>query len=113
MKTEEGISKELSQELKLFLEKEAEFAKLHKKDSDEELLEYLKSCTKKLGRRPNKADVVGYTYIKSRLGPWNRILERAGLKEKSAKQIIKEQRKENVCNSEEKKKSKLKNKREN
>ena len=73
-------------------EKEAEFARLHKSDTDEELIAYLVKCSKELGRCPKKEDIIGHTYLKKRFGPWPRILERAGLKEKSQKRLDKEQK---------------------
>jgi hypothetical protein len=63
------------------LRREEEFAKDHRKDTDEQLLRYLRDCAAKLGHIPNKHDVEGFMYIKSRFGPWPRVLERAGLKE--------------------------------
>ena len=71
---------------------EWEFAKTHEGDTDEELIAYLVKCSQKLGRCPKKEDVIGHAYLKQRLGPWPRILERAGLKEKSQKRIDKEQK---------------------
>jgi predicted metal-dependent hydrolase len=61
---------------------EAEFAKKHKRDTDEELIRYIKDTAEKLGHIPNKREVRGYALIKSRLGPWPRVLEMAGLKKK-------------------------------
>lgn len=75
---------------KHILEQEVHFKELHKNDSNYELIQYVKLCAEKLGRRPNKKDVVGFTYLKERLGPWHRILEMAGVKEKSKKQLEKE-----------------------
>lgn len=74
-------------------EKEVEFANIHESDSDDELVEYIRVCAEKLGKCPQKNEVIGHTYLKKRLGPWPRILERAGLKEKSQKRIEKEQKK--------------------
>ncbi len=71
---------------------ETEFAQKHRTDTDEELIRYLKECADEIGRCPKKDDVVGYAYLKQRLGPWPRILERAGLKEKSQKRIDKEKK---------------------
>ncbi len=71
---------------------EAEFARTHKSDTDDELIAYLVKCSKELGRCPKKEDIIGHTYLKQRLGPWPRILERAGLKEKSQKRTQKEQK---------------------
>ncbi len=62
------------------LELEQKFAKEHSKASDEELLAYLRRQAQELGRLPEKADITGYQLIKSRFGPWPRVLEKAGLK---------------------------------
>lgn len=64
-------------------EREYFFAITHKEDSDENLLQYLRNIANELGRLPTKKDVEGYVYLKSRFGPWPRILEQAGLKEPS------------------------------
>ncbi|MGN1414021.1 MAG: homing endonuclease associated repeat-containing protein [Anaerovoracaceae bacterium] len=53
--------------------------------SDEELLDFIRARTKELGRPPTKNDVSCSFYFKQRLGPWNRILEQAGMKEVSAR----------------------------
>ncbi len=47
----------------------------------------LKEKSAELGRLPKKSDFSGadVARIKSRLGPWNRALEKAGLKEKRSK----------------------------
>ena len=82
----------IEKDLQTLQRQEAEFAKTHKRDTDEELIAYLVKCSKELGRCPKKEDVVGHTYLKQRLGPWPRILERAGLKEKSQKRLEKEQK---------------------
>ena len=54
------------------------------KETDEELLKRLKNLAEELGRLPKKEDVPGAYYIKQRLGPWPRIMEKAGLKPVSA-----------------------------
>jgi hypothetical protein len=59
---------------------EAEFAREHKRDTDDELIQYIRDTAKKLGHVPSKHEVRGYALIKSRLGPWPRVLEIAGLK---------------------------------
>ena len=76
----------------MLLNKEAEFARNHRYDTDDELIGYLKDCAKKLGRCPKKNEIIGHTFLKQRLGPWPRIMERAGLKEKSPNRIEKEQK---------------------
>ena len=45
---------------------EAEFAKKHRHDTDEELIRYLRGVAKKLGHIPKKHEVLGYALIKSR-----------------------------------------------
>jgi len=64
-----------------FLKREADFARIHQNDSDEQLLQLVYNRAIELGRNPNKHDVEGFVYLKSRLGPWPVILERAGLKD--------------------------------
>ena len=84
--------KNIADNLQTLQKQEAEFAKTHKRDTDEELIAYLVKCSKELGRCPKKEDIIGHTYLKQRFGPWPRILERAGLKEKSQKRLEKEQK---------------------
>ncbi len=62
------------------LSREAEFAQKHRSDTDEELLLYLKSYVDELGYIPKKTLIPGFSYIKCRMGPWPRVLEKAGLK---------------------------------
>lgn len=69
-----------------FMRLEAEFAKKHRHDTDEELIRYLRGVAKKIGHIPKKHEVLGYALIKSRLGPWPRVLEMAGLKKKRKKE---------------------------
>ena len=82
--------KNIADNLQTLQKQEAEFARTHKSDTDDELIVYLVKCSKELGRCPKKEDIIGHTYLKQRLGPWPRILERAGLKEKSQKRTQKE-----------------------
>ena len=70
-----------------FLHAEEEFAKRHRNDSDEQLLEYLRHRAAELGHAPHKCEVVGFTFLKARFGAWPRILEKAGLKEIRKKAI--------------------------
>ena len=84
--------KNIADNLQTLQKQEAEFARTHKSDTDDELIAYLVKCSKELGRCPKKEDIIGHTYLKQRLGPWPRILERAGLKEKSQKRLEKEQK---------------------
>jgi hypothetical protein len=75
-----------------FLRREEEFAARHRNDTDEELLQYLKKSAAELGRIPFKREVVGFTYLKSRFGPWPRVLEKAGLKEPRKKKARRHER---------------------
>lgn len=68
-------------EYRLLHERETLFARHHAADTDEQLLEYVRGIAQQLGRAPKKAEVVGFSYIKNRFGPWPRMLEKAGLKE--------------------------------
>lgn len=74
------------------LELEQKFAKEYSKASDEELLAYLRRQAQELGRLPEKADITGYQLIKSRFGPWPRVLEKAGLKPPTQRKTMREKR---------------------
>jgi hypothetical protein len=80
-------------ENRLFLQREELFAQRHRNDTDEELLQYLRDMAKEQGRTPRKHDVPGFTYVKSRFGPWPRVLEKAGLKEIKEKKSRRKDRK--------------------
>lgn len=69
----------------VFLQGEEEFVRCHSKDTDEELIQYLIDCGTKLGHTPSKREIIGFTYLKSRFGPWPRVLEKAGLKDRRKK----------------------------
>lgn len=58
-----------------------EIIKEYQEKTDEELLDVIRKYSVQLGRPPIKADVPASEYIKDRLGPWPRILEKAGVKE--------------------------------
>lgn len=77
------------EEKRFFLKREAAFAFQHKNDTDDDLLKYVYDCSLLLGRPPKKDEVIGSTYLKSRLGPWPRILEKAGLKDISPRRLSK------------------------
>ena len=72
----------LSRERRAF---ENKFAEEHKKCSDDELLDMVKEKAEELGRAPKKHEVLGFVLIKSRFGPWPRVLEKAGLKNPKVK----------------------------
>ena len=48
------------------VQKEEAFAKDHKGDTDEQLLEYVREFSKELGRTPNAGEIIGGRYIASR-----------------------------------------------
>lgn len=64
---------------KSLLQKDADFAKLHKHDTDEQLLEYVRSCSKELGRMPHAGEIIGGTYIASRFQGWAQVISAVGL----------------------------------
>lgn len=61
-----------------------EYVLIYMEETDEELMARLCRICEELGRLPKKEDVPGSYYIKQRLGPWPRVLEKAGLKPVSA-----------------------------
>ena len=77
----------ISDNVNLLQKQEAEFAKLHRNDTDEELIAHLMKCSKVLGRCQKR----GYyrTYLSEKNWSWPRILERAGLKEKAKSELKK------------------------
>lgn len=60
-------------------EKNRAFAEQHRPDSDEILLEYLRSCARELGHTPHAQEILGSELLTERFGDWNQTLERAGL----------------------------------
>lgn len=61
-------------------EEDKKMARLYAKMTDEELMEMIRRRTEELGRLPNKLDIPASFYLKSRFGPWPRLLEKAGVK---------------------------------
>ncbi len=72
-----------------FQDRETAFGRQHRDDTDRQLLQYIRDRAAKLGHIPKKSEVPGYTYLKGRLGPWPRILEKAGLKKPRKKKTEK------------------------
>lgn len=58
---------------------EEQFASEHTSDTNEQLLEYLRSCSRELGHTPNIREVIGGRYIVERFGDWLIAVRRAGL----------------------------------
>ncbi len=73
-----------------FTQRESAFAKEHRNDSDEQLLQCVRDRAAELGRNPNKHEMPGFVYIKSRIGAWPVVLERAGLKQVNYKRLARE-----------------------
>ena len=56
-----------------------EFVAVHRCDTDEELIAYLRHCAGEIGHAPNACEVIGGTYLHQRFGSWDRALRLAGL----------------------------------
>lgn len=87
MISEENI---ISREEKRGLNKERKaledkFAEEHSRCTNTELLDMVRSKAKELGRPPKKHEFIGFVCLKSRFGPWPRVLEKAGLKKPKIK----------------------------
>ena len=66
-----------------------------KKMTDEELLDCVRRVAAELGRPPKRLEVPENLQLKTRFGPWPRILEMAGVKEPTQARLEKlERRKE-------------------
>lgn len=61
------------------LQQDEDFAKIHKHDSNEQLLEYVRAFSKELGRTPNAGEIIGGRYISSRFQNWDDVVSSAGL----------------------------------
>lgn len=59
---------------------ENQFKYDHRKDSDEQLLDYVRQVAEELGHTPSKTETIGYRYLKQRLGNWPKIMVMSGLK---------------------------------
>lgn len=60
-------------------EQEQEFQKLHEKDTDQQLLDYIKLNARRLRHTPWPGEVIGGHYIEERFGSWRRVLALAQL----------------------------------
>ena len=59
--------------------KEAEFRKEHGRDTDEQLIAYLRLCAAKLTHTPRQGEILGGTVIADRFGSWEKALSAARL----------------------------------
>ena len=64
---------------KALSKKEELFAQEHKKDSDHQLLQYIKQQAGLLGHAPRRQEIVGWSYIESRFNGWNAAIRKSGL----------------------------------
>lgn len=60
-------------------QKHQEFARNHELDTDQQLLDYLKSESERLGHPPHRGEILGWELIASRFGGWPEALAAAGL----------------------------------
>ena len=56
-----------------------DFAREHKTDTEEQLLQYVCAFAKELGRSPNAGEIIGGPYIAARFGGWEKVLLAAGM----------------------------------
>ena len=70
----------------MLLKDEAEFARKHKHDTDEELFNYLKSLKAQYGKQLNPLNTIGYIYLTERLGSWNDVMGRINQELKTEKE---------------------------
>ena len=59
---------------------ECEFEEFHRDDSDKALLEYVLQEALRLGHSPREKEIVGWSYLISRFGSWDKVLSKASLK---------------------------------
>ena len=60
-------------------EQENSFEQEHSQDTEEELYQYLRDCTRILGYAPRYKEVVGWRIMEQRFGCWNEALQKAGV----------------------------------
>ena len=60
--------------------------------SDEELLQIVRDFTQQEGRAPERCDLLCDVVLKQRFGPWNRVLEKAGVRSVSPRYLEKRRR---------------------
>ena len=61
-------------------QQEKQFAEDHKHDTNEQLLQYLREFSVKLGRTPNPSEIIGGQFIFRRFGGWDCAVDAAGLR---------------------------------
>ena len=63
--------KNIADNLQTLQKQEAEFARTHKSDTDDELIVYLVKCSKELGWCPKKENVIWYKWYLCENSNWN------------------------------------------
>ena len=64
--------------LSALAQEDIQFALDHQNDSLEQLQQYLRHCTEKLGHTPTRTEVAGGSYIDLRFGSWKRAVRDIG-----------------------------------
>lgn len=74
------IQRELEQRTRKALKKRHyEFRVAHGKDTQAQLLDYVRACAAELGHSPAYGEIVGYAFLTERFGSWCQLLRQAGL----------------------------------
>ena len=60
-------------------EKNAAFLEEHRNDTDEQLLDYLRTCARKLGHTPHPGEIYGSYLLTQRFSGWANAVSAAGL----------------------------------
>ena len=60
-------------------EQELAFEQAHGRDTEEELIGYLRGCAAEMGYSPRYKEVIGWRLLEARFGGWNEALQRANL----------------------------------
>ena len=72
------VEKQIDQRVRAALhEQETAFANAHFKDTDAQLLEYVRQWTKKMGYTPNRGEIIGGQLIERRFGTWEKVIKEA------------------------------------
>ena len=67
--------------VKSLKERHQAFAREHANDTDQQLLDYVAACAKRLGHSPDSCEVIGGKFISDRFGLWINAIRLAGLEE--------------------------------
>lgn len=60
-------------------QKNAGFVEAHGKDTNEQLIKYVRQCAQELGHTPYPREIFGGAMIRERFGTWSKVLNAAGL----------------------------------